>query len=201
MTDLERRTLLTPKVEFRAATDDEPPKVEGYAAVYNQQADIAGWFLEEIQEGAFDDSIKEDNVAFLIEHDGLPLARSGSGTLELSSDNHGLKMASELNADDPDVQRIVPKMDRGDLDKMSIGFRVLEQKWTYAQEKDEMDIRTIIKAQLFDVSIVTFPAFDGTEIALRSRGKSGVVAAKLVPKRVELMRARQFQAERNFYHV
>lgn len=144
--------------------DDDGLTVEGYAAVFNSDADIAGAFIERIERGAFKDAIGRDDVVFLINHEGLPLARTRSGTLELSEDNHGLKIKTRLDPDDPDVRNIVPKMKRGDLDKMSFAFWAEEQEW---DESGEMPVRTIKRATLFDVSIVTTPAYPATEIGLR----------------------------------
>ena len=149
--------------EVRAG--DDGFTVEGYAAVFGSDADIGGHFIERIERGAFTDAIGRDDVVFLINHEGLPLARSRSGTLELSEDDHGLKIRTQLDADDPDVKAIVPKMKRGDLDKMSFAFRADEQSW---DESGDVPIRTITRASLYDVSIVTTPAYDATEIGLRS---------------------------------
>ena len=102
---------------------------------------------------------------FLINHAGLPLARTRSGTLQLSEDAHGLKVRAFLNASDPDVRSIVPKMKRGDLDKMSFAFVPTRQSW---DDDQEMPVRTIQEVELYDVSIVTTPAYSGTEIGLRS---------------------------------
>ena len=104
-------------------------------------------------------------MVFLINHEGLPLARTRSGTLTLKEDQRGLYMEAMLDQSDPDVRSIVPKMKRGDLDKMSFAFRPVRQKW---DDRANPPRRTIQEAQLFDVSIVTTPAYDGTEIALRS---------------------------------
>lgn len=149
--------------EIRA--DDAGIKVSGYAAVFNQETDIGGMFREVIAPGAFKAAIKRDDVVFLINHEGLPLARTRSGTLKLTEDDHGLRIETELDADDPDVKSIVGKMKRGDLDKMSFAFRATKQEWDDTQEPP---IRTVNEAELFDVSIVTSPAYDGTSIALRS---------------------------------
>lgn len=140
--------------------------VSGYAAVFNQAADIAGLFHEIIHPGAFRAAIGRDDVPFLINHRGLPLARTRSGTLTLTEDDHGLKIDTALDPDDPDVARIVPKMKRGDLDKMSFGFEATRQEW---DETGAIAIRHIYEVNLFDVSIVSSPAYEGTEIALRSR--------------------------------
>ena len=76
------------------AIDDATVAVEGYAAVFNQETVIGGKWREQIAQGAFRDAIGRDDVVFLVNHDGLPLARSRSGTLELSEDNHGLHLRS-----------------------------------------------------------------------------------------------------------
>jgi HK97 family phage prohead protease len=151
-------------IEIREG-DDGKIRVSGYAAVFNQEADIGGWFREKIAPGAFKDAIGRDDVVFLVNHEGLPLARTRSGTLVLKEDAHGLHMSSELDPDDPEVKAIVPKMRRGDLDKMSIGFIPEVQEW---DDSEDVPKRTIKQARLVDVSIVTFPAYDGTEIGLRS---------------------------------
>lgn len=150
-------------VEVRS--DDNGLTVEGYAAVFNEETDIGGMFREKIAPGAFSDAITRDDVVFLINHEGLPLARTRSGTLELFEDERGLKMRSVLDPDDPDVRAIAGKMRRGDLDKMSFAFWPETQEW---DDSDEIPLRTIKKASLYDVSIVTTPAYDGTEIGLRS---------------------------------
>lgn len=154
--------------EIRA--EDDTVKVSGYAAVFNQAADIGGLFQEIIHPGAFRAAIGRDDVSFLINHAGLPLARSrsGSGTLILAEDSHGLRIESALESADPDVARIVPKMRRGDLDKMSFAFRATRQEWI---ETGEIPIRNVYEVMLFDVSIVNDPAYSGTEIGLRSLEK------------------------------
>jgi HK97 family phage prohead protease len=154
-------------VEIRAA--DDGVTVEGYAAVFDELADIGGSFLERIAPGAFKNAIGRDDVVFLVNHDGLPLARTRSGTLTLIEDDRGLHMTTRLDPLDPDVGQIVPKMKRGDLDKMSFAFRATRQEW---DESGDMPIRTILEVELFDVSIVTTPAYAGTEIALRSRASA-----------------------------
>jgi HK97 family phage prohead protease len=149
--------------EIRA--DEAGIKVSGYAVVYNEVANIGGYFRERVAPGAFDEALGRDDVVFLVNHEGLPLARTRSGTLKLESDDKGLRMETELDAEDPDVKAIVGKMRRGDLDKMSFAFIPEVQEW---DDNGELPLRTIKKAKLFDVSIVTTPAYDGTEIGLRS---------------------------------
>lgn len=162
--EIERRGGIP--AEIRA--DGEGVKVAGCAAVFNQETDIGGFFREVFLPGAFDKTIGKDDVPFLIQHRDLPLARTRSGTLKLAADGHGVRMESTLDADDPDVARIVPKMKRGDLDKMSIAFRAVKERWDDTQDPP---LRTVEEAILYDVSIVTDPAYGGTEIGLRSLEK------------------------------
>jgi len=116
-----RESRVSTSFEVRAE-DDGVAVVEGYASVFNEDTNIGGQFLERIAPGAFTDAVTRDDVVFLINHEGLPLARTRSGTLELSEDERGLKMRASLDMTDPDVRAIVPKMRRGDLDKMSFAF-------------------------------------------------------------------------------
>lgn len=165
---------------------DDAVRVRGHAAVFNQETNVAGYFREIIRPGAFLNSIGRDDVPFLIEHYGLPLARSTSGTLKLSEDSVGLLVESALDGSDPDVRRIVPKMQRGDLNKMSFGFIATRQEW---DETGDIPLRTIHEAQLFDVSIVTSPQYGGTDIGLRSLNEWRAASA-ISPNRAPLIAAR-----------
>ena len=176
--------------EFRAGLpveireEENTVKVAGYAAVFNEETNIGGLFREVIKPGAFRNAVGRDDVVFLVNHDGLPLARTRSGTLTLKEDGRGLFIESELSLDDPDVKQIVPKMKRGDLDKMSFGFIPKVQEW---DDSGDMPLRSIEEAALFDVSIVTNPAYEGTEIGLRG--------AELALKDLEKHKKEQFSKE------
>jgi len=176
MSDQKRevRFNATAPIEMRVEQRDGEPDevlVEGYAAVFGEETAIGpldrwGW-RERIAAGAFTEALKRgDDVSFLINHSGLPLARSSSGTLTMVEDGHGLKVSSSLDANDPDVQRILPKMKRGDLTKMSFAFRSTVEEW---DETGDSPLRSIREVELFDVSIVTDPAYSGTDIGVRSR--------------------------------
>lgn len=164
MAEREIRAIAQP-LEVRE-DEDQAIRVSGYAAVFGEETNIAGMFTEVIEQGAFTSALeRQDDVVFLINHDGLPLARTRSGTLRLTQDERGLFIETELDGSDPDVRSIVPKMKRGDLDKMSFAFIPTRQKW---DDSGDMPKRMIQDLQLHDVAIVTTPAYDGTEIGLRS---------------------------------
>lgn len=136
-----------------ASTVDTPYKVR----------DQFGEFEETIKPGSFNRTIKQaDDVRLLVNHSGVPMARTKSGTLRLSADPH-LRGVAPLDASNPTVQEIRSAMGRGDLDQMSIGMRVRDDVWN-----DDYTERTIREVQLFDVSIVTFPANESTSASIRS---------------------------------
>jgi HK97 family phage prohead protease len=163
---LERRMFTIP--ELRISTEEnEGKKISGHAAVFNRLSDSLGWFREKVRPGAFTKTLqKQADVRLLINHDGLPLARTKSGTLLLREDNEGLFFEAAVDESDPDVQRVIPKMQRGDLDQMSVGFYVVEDKWELSEAKER--IRTLIEVDLFDVSLVTYPAYPQTSANVRS---------------------------------
>lgn len=156
-------------VEIRQ--DNGTLTVEGYAALFDTPTDIGGVFIEQIERGAFKNAIaRGDDVEFLINHGGLPLARSTAGNLMLEEDDKGLKIRAHLDPTDPDVQRIVPKMRAGMLAQMSFAFQATGQRWD--TPGDGLDVRTITDVVLFDVSVVNRGAYPDTSIALRSRDEA-----------------------------
>jgi len=150
------------------AIDGDKQVIEGHAAVFGVKSHDLG-FREIIQPGAFADAVMSDDVRFLLNHRGLPIARTKSGTLRLTEDVKGLAFRAELDPKDPDVQRLVPKVRRGDLSEMSFAFGVRDrdkdEKWY--RENGEL-VRSLLKVQLFDVSAVSFPAYPSTDLNARS---------------------------------
>lgn len=166
------------------------PTLEGYAATFNQTYDL-GPFVERIAPEAFDKTLRAGpDVRLLVDHEGQPLARTKSGTLTLSTDSQGLHARASLDPSDPDVQRLLPKMRRGDLDQMSFAFRVPSggDSWSpdYAQ-------RTITEAALSggDVSVVTYPANPHTSVSVRARDarEAGCVFAEMVVRELRAGKA------------
>ena len=177
--------------------DDGLITVTGHAAVFDQETVIGDWFREVIRPGAFKDAIGRDDTMFLINHEGLPLARTGSKTLILSEDKTGLYVETKLDSRDPDVARIVPKMARGDLSDMSFAFWPGDQVWHEFEEEDQLPLREIQSVEkLVDVAIVSQGAYPGTDIGLRSleqfRNEARNNPARSLKRRLELdIRARE----------
>jgi HK97 family phage prohead protease len=171
MNDIEKRTLPGQLCELRSseAGAGQVPTIYGYGAVFNtRSAPIAGMFLEEILPGAFD-GVLEDDVRALFNHDpNFVLGRTRSKTLQLSIDTRGL--AYTITPPDTQMVRdlVLAPMARGDINGSSFAFRVAPDGDEWRQEGD-LVIRTIHRIQtLFDVSPVTYPAYDESPSAQRS---------------------------------
>lgn len=150
-------------------------RVEGHASVTGHEYDVYGGppygWIETIHPDAFDETLSEDpDVVFLLNHEGMSLARTKSGTLSLTTDNVGLAVRTDLDMANPHVQALSSALLRGDIDEMSFAFRVTEQMWGEHPdwEGDEMSLRTITKINLNrgDVSAVNYGASDVTDIDL-----------------------------------
>lgn len=166
MSDIERRAFVSGiEIEERA---DGKRSVRGHAAVFNQLSEDLGGFREQIAPGAFAEAIGSDDVRFLLNHEGLSLARTVAKTLRLSEDARGLAFEADVNPDDPDWQRLMPKLVRGDISQMSFGFSVRPAGQDWAKDDEGRTIRTLKRLRLFDVSPVTYPAYPQTDIAVRS---------------------------------
>ena len=168
-------------IEVREEGDAGTVTFSGYASVFNHDYEVYdafGRFTERLAPGAFTRTLTEDpDVMLLINHQGLPLARTKSGTLQLTQDSVGLRVSAQLDANDPDVRSILPKMRRGDVDEMSFAFRVNDQVWS-----EDYSDRTITEVNLArgDVSIVSFGANPATVAALRAALADEDVRAQLL---------------------
>jgi HK97 family phage prohead protease len=162
----ERESRAVSGLELRSAEDGNPV-LTGYALVYDTRYDIAGGpengFTEVVSRGAAAKSANEADVKLLVNHGGVPLARSKSGTLTLESDDIGLRVSAELDPANPVVAELRSAMARGDMDEMSFAFRAVRQSWD-----DSYEVRTINELKLYDVSVVTFPANPATVAQIRS---------------------------------
>ena len=174
--DIERRYV---NMELRAADDGRV--LEGYAAVFNSKSQDLGGFREFIRPGAFADAIKDSDVRALWNHDSnYPLGRTKNGTLELEEDDTGLLTRTHLPetgyADD-----LLVSVRRGDVDQMSFAFSVIEDAWERKETGDE-HIRELIKVELFDISPVTYPAYEDTSVSARALEKVRELANETSPE-------------------
>ena len=172
MKKIERRTYHVQEVQTRAEGDKLT--LAGYAAKFDS-ASVPLPFIEKIAPGAFRKTLTETpDVRLLVNHEGLPLARTKNGTLRLYEDEVGLRFEADL----PDTQQakdLYALIERGDVDQMSFAFRVIRQKWN--PDRTE---RTLTEVSLADgdVSVVTYPAYPATSVEAREVIKKAIQAIK-----------------------
>ena len=168
--EIEVRSIVS-DLQIRQKEDGKKGRViTGYAAKFDTWSEpIYGWFKEQIARGAFDKTDMSD-VIMVFNHDisGV-LARTTSGTLTLSVDETGLRFEFES----PETtlgNDMLELVGRGDISKCSFKFVVEADEWRYADEKNklEFDERTVKSiSKLYDVSLVTYPAYKDTEANVR----------------------------------
>lgn len=166
--DIERRGFAVAGLELRAA-DGGKRVLRGHAAVFGQLSDDLGGFREQIAPGAFAEALGKDDIRALFNHDAnFVLGRNLSKTLRLSEDQRGL--AFEIDVPDTQTVRdlVVGPVERGDVSQMSFAFGVRPGGQDWAKTDEGLTVRTLKKLRLFDVSIVTYPAYPQTDVAVRS---------------------------------
>lgn len=139
-------------------------RLEGYAALFGIEARIGGDMIETIAPGAFTQTLNERaDILALVDHDPTRvLARTRSGTLQLSEDTRGLAFEMDV----PNTQAgkdVLTLAERGDLGGMSFGFTARDEQ----MDDDHRELRAV---DLYEISVVAaFPAYDGTVINARSK--------------------------------
>lgn len=159
----EVRRMTSNTLECRNA--DGAMAIRGYASTTGQAYDM-GWYSEKIARGAFAKTLSETpDVQLLLNHEGLPLARTTNGTLDLREDAQGLYFEARLDGDDPDAARVLRKIESGLMDQCSFAFRVTRQTWDEDYENRSIDEVSLDRG---DVSVVNYGANPHTSVSLRS---------------------------------
>lgn len=151
--------------DFECRAEGDTLEFRGYASIFDAPYDVyggpkSGGWTEIVDRAAFDVTLRSDpDVMFLVNHQGMPLARTKSKTLRLSTDKRGLRVDADLDRRDPDVQSLEVKMGRRDMDEMSFAFRTKRQEWN-----DDDTERRLLEVSLYrgDVSIVNYGANPAT---------------------------------------
>jgi len=164
---IQQRSFTVADLEMREESNGAI-RFEGVASVVGTAysvRDMMGEFQETMNKGAFHRTLRQkDDVRMLKNHNSdFVFARTKSGTLELTDDPHLRASAPNLDPSNPQVQTLRSELARGDVDQMSIGFRVKDDVWN-----DDYTERTIKEIELIEVSVVTFPASPTTSAGLRS---------------------------------
>ena len=161
-------------LEFRAfaglaleqKAEGESREIVGYPAVYDKDSEVIGYFTEVIRQGAFTKSLKQlpDVRALLGHNPEAIIGRTKAGNLTLKEDSQGVRMVlNPINT--TDGEKALEWVKSGVVDGMSIGFRVVTDRWSM---KDGKNYREILEANLYEVSLVAWPAYKDTSASVRT---------------------------------
>ncbi len=182
MSTIERRSTPSPVGLISAPVRgqaDSALRITGYAALFNVETVIAGLFREKIAPGAFRAAIRRDDVRCLFNHSSaLVLGRTKAGTLRLSEDAKGLRYECIIDADSTMAMDVLRMIRRGDVSQSSFAFELqTRDDVEYSRDKgQELMLRTIKRAKLYDVSPVTYPAYEEATVsadAIAAAGRAG----------------------------
>lgn len=139
--------------------------IVGYGAVFNRDSADMG-FIEQVDPSAFTKTLQEADVRGLGNHDAnWLLGRTKAGTMRLRSDANGLYYEIDVNPQDPDGQRALAKVQRGDWDGSSFSFQTVRDEWNWQTQPPQ---RRLLEVSLIDVGPVTFPAYPDATAASRA---------------------------------
>ena len=165
--DRETRQMRSIASKFETRESEEGLFIEGYFSVFNSTYELWPGATESVAPGAFANTLGGD-VRALIDHETrLVLGRNKSGTLELREDSHGLWGRVKINPNDQDAVNLYERVKRGDVDQCSFGFDIVKED---TEVRDDGSVHwTIREVKLYEVSVVTFPAYTETSVSARKR--------------------------------
>lgn len=153
--------------EFKTREDNGKKFISGYFAVFNQETELWNNCFEKIAIGAFDNSLKNDDVRCLFNHNhDIVLGRTANKTLVLRTDAHGLYGEVEINDADSEAVNAYERVKRGDITGCSFGFDIVSEEY---EDRGSSWIYTETEVKLYEVSPCTFPAYPQTEIQARQK--------------------------------
>lgn len=165
--DRQARQIRSIPGSFQTRTlENGEPVIEGYFAVFNSDYFLWPGATERVTPGAFADELHAD-VRALCDHDTrIVLGRTAAGTLTLTEDERGLYGVIKINTADGDAMNLYARVQRGDVSQCSFGFDILDEE--YIINPDGSELWLIRKVKLYEVSVVTFPAYEETSVSARS---------------------------------
>lgn len=165
----QRRFIPLEQTNIEVRQDGNKSIIEGYAAVFNQETEIGGFFREMIRPGAFKRSIDNGtDVVALFNHDpNFPIGRRSNSKLIIEEDSTGLFYRVET-AGTQWENDLIQKIDRQDIQGNSFSFEPIREEWTAGQDK-ELDLRELMEVRPYDLGPVTFPAYTQTSVDARNQ--------------------------------
>lgn len=163
--EMQKRTFAS---QFRADEQGGKKRIEGYFAVFDDIYEMMPGVTESVSKNAFDGQTERD-VRALIDHESrLVLGRTTAGTLSLKVDERGLWGSIEINENDTDAMNVYARVARGDVNQCSFGFEILDEERTIDEAAGNVHY-TIKSVRLWEVSVVTFPAYEATGVSARAK--------------------------------
>lgn len=163
MKKTERRTFNITNIQTRDGDNGESQVISGYAAVFNSPTELWEGLNEVIMPGAFSRTLSSSDVRCLFDHDwSKVLGRTKANTLRLEEDERGLKFEVDL-PNTSIANDLRESMARGDINQCSFGFIPTDEQWDYNADPV---LRTVHEVDLFEVSIVSLPAYEDAEASL-----------------------------------
>lgn len=164
--------------KFETRQEEDGKKfISGYFAVFNSNYQIWDGANESIDPHAFDETLGNDVRALIDHQTHLVLGRNKAGTLTLRIDSRGLWGDVEINEDDQDAMNLYARVQRGDVDQCSFGFDIQEEKF---EEREDGSVHwTILKVDLYEVSVCTFPAYEDTSVSARKNDLKSIEQRKV----------------------
>ena len=156
------------RTDFHTRQENDERFIEGYFIRFNEETELWDGVFEEVVPGAVDDSLKNNDIRCLFNHDtNIVLGRTSNGTLELRKDEKGLFGRVKINPNDKQALDIYARIERGDINACSFGFNIIREE---IQNRDDGTVKFILrKIDLHEVSPVTFPAYPTTTIQAREK--------------------------------
>ncbi|WP_276901271.1 HK97 family phage prohead protease [Blautia hydrogenotrophica] len=152
--------------KFETREADGEMYISGYFAVFNSEYEMWPGAVESIADSAFEGALADD-IRCLIDHETrLVLGGNKAGTLTLKTDSRGLWGEVRINPNDQDAVNLYERVKRGDVDQCSFGFDILDEEFVDRGDSVKWIIK---KVKLYEVSVVTFPAYEETSVSARKR--------------------------------
>lgn len=182
--DREVRQMRSIASKFETREENDERIIEGYFAVFNSNYEIGPGMSESVAPGAFKNTLSGD-IRALVNHDTtLVLGRNTAKTLELSEDERGLWGRIRINPNDSDAVNLYERVKRGDVSQCSFGFDILDEETEFREDGGVH--WTIKEVKLYEVSCVTFPAYESTNIDARSRQRDDILKRRTEEWRIKM---------------
>lgn len=179
-----RRQVRSIEAGFRTREAEGGPVIEGYFAVFNSDYEIWPGAIEQVAPGAFTSALGGD-IRALADHDTrIVLGRTTAGTLELREDDRGLYGSIKINPEDQEAMNLYHRVQRGDVTQCSFGFDIKDEE--YQHRPDGSDLWIIRDVVLYEVSVVTFPAYAETSVQARKDDINTIRSRQLAARKSAL---------------